>query len=356
MATTDSTNFTPIVNKEHEFVKPIKVITDQSDIKEWLESEAYARLLTFITSLNDSVVNKKISDPIASKIIAALENMSSWVDEIPPLKTPQRFGNKAFRDWMSRLEQEWHRANVELVPCFIASFGNSLRIDYGSGHELSFVAWLCCLNLLGIFGQEDFSSLVLKVFVRYLELIRRLQRVYMLEPAGSHGVWGLDDHQFLPYYWGSAQLRDHRRIKPKSILSDDIIEAYGDEYMYLACIRFIKEVKRGPFHEHSPLLYDISAVPLWAKINSGLLKMYVDEALKKVPVVQHFLFGSLLPYAPAQTPFIIATPADDAANINTAPSTSVTTTRPTTKSTAATRDQNLSAAAMRLKTGGNSGL
>lgn len=41
---------------------------------------------------------------------------------------------------------------------------------------------------------------------RYLEIVRRCQLRYQMEPAGSHGAWSLDDYQFVPFIWGSAQL------------------------------------------------------------------------------------------------------------------------------------------------------
>lgn len=82
-------------------------------------------------------------------------------------------------------------------------------MDYGTGHETSFALFLLCLTLVRFFRQtlEEERQLVLSIFVRYLRLCWKLQDTYKLEPAGSHGVWGLDDYSFLPYIFGSGQLR-----------------------------------------------------------------------------------------------------------------------------------------------------
>lgn len=42
----------------------------------------------------------------------------------------------------------------------------------------------------------------------------------------------------------------------------------ADDYMFFGCIRFIFEMKTGPFHEHSRMLYDISAVAEWGKVRA----------------------------------------------------------------------------------------
>jgi serine/threonine-protein phosphatase 2A activator len=84
------------------------------------------------------------------------------------------------------------------------SFGSNERLDYGTGHELNFVAFLFCLFKMGILLADDLKAAVNCIFNKYMELMRLIQLNYVLEPAGSHGVWGLDDYQILAFLFGAS--------------------------------------------------------------------------------------------------------------------------------------------------------
>lgn len=167
---------------------------------------------------------------------------------------------------------------------FYDSFGSNVRLDYGTGHELNFAQILYCLFLLGLIDEKDFESAVHHVFYKYIALMRKIQTVYWLEPAGSQGVWGLDDHHFLPFLFGAAELINHTIAKlPNAIHNEMILEDYGDDFMYLSrqllldCIRHIKKVKTGGrFHETSPVLNDISGASSWAKV-AGVISSHIGN-------------------------------------------------------------------------------
>lgn len=168
-----------------------------------------------------------------------------------------------------------------------------------------------------------------------------------------------NESEALPHFPGG-------RVQPSSIPERSVADANSADYLFFGAISFIFEVcfclvscyfllcfllarqtggacvvspcmphrrqlqmKTGPFFEHSRYLYDMSAVQEWKKVcvgqqnhvtgarsealpplrqqvNTGLIKMYKGEVLLKFPVIQHFLFGSILPLdlpeAPASTP------------------------------------------------------
>lgn len=293
-----------------EYILPIRKVKTFDDVQLWLKSQAYSEILGFLTALNNSVKGKsyKYSYEVCERmqsIVSLFKHIREDIDQIP-LENDQRFGNKAFRVLGERIIQksdQWIRdilpddlkgAVVELKAYFDESFGSFGRVDYGTGHEINFLAFCCCLYKIGYFSTDDYVANVFFLFREYLNLMRKIQIWYKLEPAGSHGVWGLDDYQFLPFIFGSAQFLSNPVISPDQFVQPDIVAKYHEDYMFLECIKFINEVKTGPFAEHSNQLWGISGVPTWTKVNGGLIKMYKAEVLAKFPVVQHFVFGSLL--------------------------------------------------------------
>jgi hypothetical protein len=80
-------------------------------------------------------------------------------------------------------------------------------MDYGTGHELSFLAYLLILRLICVFSEADEGAIVDKCFSAYRQLVGRLQHSFKLEAAGKLGVWGTDEHEHLVYHSAASQSR-----------------------------------------------------------------------------------------------------------------------------------------------------
>lgn len=60
---------------------------------------------------------------------------------------------------------------TELTLYLIDSFGNPTRIDYGTGHEMSFCMFLCGLYKVNILKQSDSKATVNVLFSRLIYYI-----------------------------------------------------------------------------------------------------------------------------------------------------------------------------------------
>ncbi|XP_055381674.1 serine/threonine-protein phosphatase 2A activator-like [Condylostylus longicornis] len=295
------------------YVTPEKKVKSMADMNKWQKSEAYYDLIGFINGISVVIQGKRNSydcyvSETMNKLLEIFDKLNKLVDDTPPIDQPQRFGNQAFRIWFEKLSsmtpnllvdaipEKYHSAITEFSVYFVDSFGNQTRIDYGTGHELNFIMLLCSFFKVGVLQEKDNIAVALKLFNSYLTFVRRLQKTYRMEPAGSQGVWSLDDYQFVPFIWGSAQLSINSPFDPSKFLDADVINNYKNEYIYIGCIDYICQVKTGHFAEHSNQLWSISAVPSWSKISSGLVKMYQKEILAKFPVIQHVFFGTIMSF------------------------------------------------------------
>ncbi len=100
---------TPDFPANYAFEQPKKCITSYDDVQTFLDSEAIYKLLYFIQCVNEACKDTKNSadahlSDLSQRILNALNELSGWIDEIPPLESPQRFGNRAFKTWIDRME------------------------------------------------------------------------------------------------------------------------------------------------------------------------------------------------------------------------------------------------------------
>lgn len=244
---------------ERKYVVPVRSVKSVNDMAFWEKSTAYYDIIGFINAISQAIQGKKLTtkldpSPIADSILHIFDELNKMVDETPPLDQPQRFGNKAYRDWFEKMKAkspellkealpaEFHPALIEITEYLTESFGNATRIDYGTGHELAFIMFLCALYKIHALNESDNLHVGLKIFNAYLLFVRRLQLTYRMEPAGSHGVWSLDDYQYVPFIWGSAQLAVNAPFEPHHFLEPDIIDRYKNDYYWIGCIDYILQV------------------------------------------------------------------------------------------------------------------
>jgi len=175
--------------------EPRKRINDGDDLDFFLSSRAYVDISTFLRQLDYAMFPAVtqgeaprpwstqsihiVQSPQVVRIKVLIQTLGSILKDTPPQTGPRRFGNVAFREWYQKVgertpdlmqqalpENVFHHVSAEhqdllkreLGSYFLGSFGSSERLDYGTGHELSFLAFLACIWRLNGFAPSEKGS------------------------------------------------------------------------------------------------------------------------------------------------------------------------------------------------------
>jgi serine/threonine-protein phosphatase 2A activator len=177
----------------HNFLKPVKKIHESQDVAPFLTSKGYTDIMTFALQLNRSMFPEKLADGTSQpwplntdevqfsapvrQLQELLSKLEDLIQEVPPDSGPRRFGNISFRKWHEVLEErassllkkclpaeilerpssdaDGVTAEAELKAYFLGSWGSGQRLDYGTGHELSFLAFLGSIWKLNGFPKSS---------------------------------------------------------------------------------------------------------------------------------------------------------------------------------------------------------
>lgn len=318
----------------------VRKINNEKDLNFFRSTcPGYKNILKFVNLLIDHVLGKgnqtlnaryTIKHETFKKCDSYLNNLIKLSDETD-LNSAQnasynRFGHLAYRNWFDMMKQKTRefvdsivtsqsdkKYADELFYYASESFGNRSRIDYGTGHELHFSIFL--MGLMHLMNEETklvpdenfISDETLTKYVEkhgwdilklmlysYLKVCRTVQKKFRLEPAGSRGVYNMDDFQYLPFLFGAAQLVGQKFISASNFYEQDQVDMFKSEFVFIDAVSYILETKRGPFNEHSYTLWEYSNLGCWENILRRIRSKFVDEVLRPFPIVQHLLFGEFV--------------------------------------------------------------
>ena len=285
-------------------------INNEDNLKKFYRSDSFTNLVSFVEALSKSLrgipymMGSQECTHVVSKMLRQIKCIALDTEPLP-LHSGQRYGNPAFRIFYQKVSDSVTELlsglnhSDELAVYLLGSFGNKTRIDYGTGHELHFLAFIYCYYVNSNTPSDrkihELNTLA-NIFNEYVCLSRWIIEEYQLEPAGSHGVWGLEDHHHIVFILGASQLiANPDGLSPIDSLDISLVQKYSDKYMYFKCIESVMRIKKAAsFNEHSPLLADIAQMPDWNLVYTGLLKMWQGEVLMKLPVMRHFPFCQTL--------------------------------------------------------------
>lgn len=223
-------------------------------------TEAYNIIRDFIYQVDNSIKNnhqENISDPLLIKIKEIIENT--------PLSSEHtRFANAAMRTVIENIEA------ITDDEYLRQSFGNSIRMDFGTGHELNFLCYLYRKSEKKAINKNQ----VLSAVREYARIVRFYIRKFHIEAAGARGCWSVDDYLLLPYLFGSSE--NFKMTVPIECIEQGVFREAWECRQKKGLIEGICKLE-------------------WPNVNIGLLKMYDEEVLSKRVVTQHFVYSEHLP-------------------------------------------------------------
>lgn len=204
---------------------PEKRILEPTDMPTFRVSSARLEILLFIMTCTQHAILQVSNNkhPLAQWLQQMEQAITLFPSENDTAK--QRFGSPKFREWHQYITteaQNWIQETYKfedgnitaaLTHFMSTSFGSPQRLDYGTGHELTFFQLLGTLYKFQLMSIEE----CLDVIPRYYGVVDAIITHYKLEPAGSHGVWGLDDHFHIAYIIGAAQLTSKSSHAPTHV-------------------------------------------------------------------------------------------------------------------------------------------